>query len=548
MSNAEIELKLLLPGADADAIETQLKQWPTLARRRSTQVWLSNIYYDTPDQSLRRQRHALRMRRISGQADGGSGDLADAGGTWVQTFKSAGVSQGGLSQRGEWESQERSSQLNPVPLRATPWAALDPDGHLFENLQPCFETRCRRTLWTLRRYRGASIELALDVGEIVAGGRTQPLLELELELKSGPREALFHLAHALAQGVAVLPCDASKAERGYQLAQGGEGAVRTARAIRLAPGVSPLQAAHQVLGEAFEHFSRNLSALLVLDAVEVVHQARVAWRRWHSAWALFSPWLPDRAAPQGLKPLLDALGHLRDLDVLGAGTLDRWLPVYVDGDAVRQRAAQRLLRRVDAARAMQRAQVRSLLAQPDTGMALLAMAHALFEVASLAQAGETHPDAQDDPGDPQDRWTPRRDERCSGGKKKKKEKKKEKRGEKDQVKVNTKGKRKLSPWALARIERLQHRMTRAIRAGRSPKASPAERHRARIRAKRTRYATEMLRDVLPARRARALIREATGVQSRVGEERDLAQAVALLSALRADGQLLAFFRGLVAAQ
>ena len=542
MSNAEIELKLLLPGADADAIETHLKQWPTLARRRSTQVWLSNIYYDTPDQSLRRQRHALRMRRISGQADGGSGELADMGGTWVQTFKSAGVSQGGLSQRGEWESQERSSQLNPVPLRATPWAALDPDGHLFETLQPCFETRCRRTLWTLRRYRGASIELALDVGEIVAGGRTQPLLELELELKSGPREALFHLAHALAQGVAVLPCDASKAERGYQLAQGGEGAVRTARAIRLAPGVSPLQAAHQVLGEAFEHFSRNLSALLVLDAVEVVHQARVAWRRWHSAWALFSPWLPDRAAPQGLKPLLDALGHLRDLDVLGAGTLDRWLPVYVDGDAVRQRAAQRLLRRVDAARATQRAQVRSLLAQPDTGMALLAMAHALFEVASLVQAATDHPAAPEGTLDPQ-----------SGGESKKKDRKKKKGKREEQLKVTAqskgkRGKRKLSPWALARIDHLQHRMSRAIRAGCSPQASPAERHRARIRAKRTRYATEMLRDVLPARRARALIREATGVQSRVGEERDLTQAVALLSALRADGQLLAFFRGLVAAQ
>ena len=91
-------------------------------------------------------------------------------------------------------------------------------------------------------------------------------------------------------------------------------------------------------------------------------------------------------------------------------------------------------------------------------------------------------------------------------------------------------------------------MTRAIRAGSSPQASPAERHRARIRAKRTRYATEMLRDVLPARRVRTLIREATGVQTRVGEERDLAQAVELLPALRADGQLLAFFRGLVAAQ
>ena len=48
MSHAEIELKLLLPGAKADRIEAELRQLAVFARRRSTSQWLSNVYYDTP--------------------------------------------------------------------------------------------------------------------------------------------------------------------------------------------------------------------------------------------------------------------------------------------------------------------------------------------------------------------------------------------------------------------------------------------------------------------------------------------------------------------
>lgn len=194
MSHAETELKLLLPGAQASSIEARLNKLGVLARRRRSTQWLWNVYHDTPDQTLRQQRHALRMRCISDRPWKSTASATTLRGEWVQTFKSAGSSQGGLSRRGEWESQQSSGQLNPLALRATPWAELDPDGRLFGELVPCFETRCRRTVWTLYRFHGATIEVALDLGEVIAGDRAEPILELELELKSGAPEALFILA------------------------------------------------------------------------------------------------------------------------------------------------------------------------------------------------------------------------------------------------------------------------------------------------------------------------------------------------------------------
>ena len=63
--------------------------------------------------------------------------------------------------------------------------------------------------------------MVLDRGHIAAAGRSVPILEVELEISSGPVDQLFALALELAQGVALLPLSASKAERGYLLAGGG---------------------------------------------------------------------------------------------------------------------------------------------------------------------------------------------------------------------------------------------------------------------------------------------------------------------------------------
>lgn len=61
------------------------------------------------------------------------------------------------------------------------------------------------------------IEAALDQGFVIAGKRKEEICELELELREGEPQALLELAAELAASLPLMPCDISKAERGYRL-------------------------------------------------------------------------------------------------------------------------------------------------------------------------------------------------------------------------------------------------------------------------------------------------------------------------------------------
>ena len=91
-SSMEIELKLALPTSDVASLAKRLAQTPALSRRKATHQHLHNVYYDTPEQILRQQRVALRIRRIGSEAKP----------QWLQTLKIGGSSDSALSQRGEW--------------------------------------------------------------------------------------------------------------------------------------------------------------------------------------------------------------------------------------------------------------------------------------------------------------------------------------------------------------------------------------------------------------------------------------------------------------
>jgi inorganic triphosphatase YgiF len=139
---------------------------------------------------------------------------------FIQTLKTRGQSIDGLHQRGEWEWDLASEHLDPSLLGADIWPTelAAPDQM---TLVPVFTTDFTRRLWWLT-FDGAEIEVALDLGEVVcdcADGRhlTDPISELELELKSGPADALFALAQRLAEQVELQPGDISKAQRGYRL-------------------------------------------------------------------------------------------------------------------------------------------------------------------------------------------------------------------------------------------------------------------------------------------------------------------------------------------
>ncbi|HSN80739.1 MAG TPA: inorganic triphosphatase, partial [Rhodoferax sp.] len=303
----EIELKLCLPGADPAGLVKRLANMPLLARRKSSQQPLYNIYFDTPDQLLRQQGAVLRLRRVGSEANP----------QWLQTLKTGASNASALSRRGEWETAVAGQALDLAALHGTNWSELDRDGSLFERLVPSFVTRFERTLWLVRRRDGSVVEVALDIGHIEADGKQAPICELELELKTGLPPALFEIARELARTLAVLPANLSKAQRGFLLAQDAVHLPQRAQTPRLDVRLNKTELAQVLLREMFAQFTQNLDALRMSDDPEVVHQARIGWRRFKSALRLFRKTLAAAEIPSWseLRLLLTALGEMRNLDV-----------------------------------------------------------------------------------------------------------------------------------------------------------------------------------------------------------------------------------------
>ncbi|SDN67174.1 CYTH domain-containing protein [Vreelandella arcis] len=194
----EIELKLALtPEGPAT-----LHQHPLLKALTPKRQTLTNTYYDTPQGALAQARMAVRLRQVDGQV--------------LQTVKTAGHGGGGFSQRQEWEWPVPALTLDTQGL-----ADLPPFQEGLRDeisaLEPQLNTDFVRWSWQVA-WQGSHIELALDEGEIHSGGHQTTICEAELELKSGEPNALWSLAQALAEHVALRPSDSSKAARGNALA------------------------------------------------------------------------------------------------------------------------------------------------------------------------------------------------------------------------------------------------------------------------------------------------------------------------------------------
>ena len=203
----ETELKLSLSAQDLPRLLTHpLLTHPLLAGAGSAQRLL-NTYFDTPDLALQQRRMAVRERL--------------AGDQWLLTVKTAGRSENGLSRRQEWEAPTTPGALQFATLvddaaLATDLMAMRP------SLKALFCTNFERQRWVVT-HADAQIEVALDQGRIHVPGTdlSEPLLELELELLSGPESALMTLADVLRQTLqgplTLTPSDTSKAQRGMAL-------------------------------------------------------------------------------------------------------------------------------------------------------------------------------------------------------------------------------------------------------------------------------------------------------------------------------------------
>ncbi len=271
----ETEIKLRISPASL----ATLREHPSLAARGVGQ-WqtseLLNRYYDTADFALANSQVALRIRRDGEQL--------------IQTLKSKGASVAGLSERNEFDWSLKSNRLVLSHLDDNCWPEslreLDK-----KQLKAVFSTDFKRQFAELRWLRdgvATVVEVALDQGLVIAEQQQEDICEVELELREGNPLALFELALELAADVALMPCDISKAERGYRLFDGNSYSV-TADAAQLS--------AEMPLDDAFAAIAWQLLGS---------SQRLAEQYRFNGHWKLLEQWLQQLV---NLRALLASLGQ-----------------------------------------------------------------------------------------------------------------------------------------------------------------------------------------------------------------------------------------------
>ena len=306
VSGKELELKLELTPQELQRVGCNPALDDLTVGKPVTRT-LRSIYFDTPDHRLWARGISLRLRAI--------------GDRWVQTVKAGPRVKNGVSNPDELEAavarpEPDLAAIDDPAVRRTIERAVRASA-----LEPQFETLITRTTHRLHSDKG-DLELALDEGVVRAGAAEDKLCEAELELKAGSAECLLETAAVLFSAEPIRLAEASKAERGYNLARG-----------RQVGGVVPQKAQPTALGgeetcaEALVSFVEsaaaqievNRRAVLETDDPEAAHQLRVGLRRLRSALRAFRP-LHDTPATRELqryaRELGQSVGELRNADIL----------------------------------------------------------------------------------------------------------------------------------------------------------------------------------------------------------------------------------------
>jgi inorganic triphosphatase YgiF len=309
VSSKELEFKLELTPEELQRVGAHPALEDLTVGKPVTRV-LRSIYFDSPDHRLRAQGISLRLRAIGDQ--------------WVQTVKGGKGINNGVSNPDELEAvvarpEPDLAAIDDIKVRR----AIERVARR-SALEPQFETIVTRTTRQLRSEKG-DLELALDEGVVRAGAAEDKLCEAELELKAGSPECLLETAAALFSAEPIRFADATKADRGYELALG-----RSDRSLVPQKALNPTLTGAETCGEALHLFVAsaadqivtNRSAVLDTDDPEAAHQLRVGLRRLRSALRAFRPIedsAPTRELQSRARAIGRSIGELRNADIFIEG-------------------------------------------------------------------------------------------------------------------------------------------------------------------------------------------------------------------------------------
>ena len=275
----EIELKFQVPEPARCNVEAEV------LRLGGVRTRLQAAYFDLSGRDLARARMALRVRQ--------------EGPLWVQTLKGLGTN---AMERLE-DNQPRES-VDGQPPKVDPQCHADSmvGQQLLQllsapgagPLQQTYRTDILRTHAAVQARRGR-IEVALDVGRIVAGSRHLEVHELELELLEGRAWAVLGAARAWVRAHGLWLDVRSKAQMGERLARdlAAPEATRTLAARRSGfeatdpPEVAMKTAVHRALAHASELAGGSDDSGHLRSLKEALQQLKATKRLEPAASALF---------------------------------------------------------------------------------------------------------------------------------------------------------------------------------------------------------------------------------------------------------------------
>lgn len=434
----EIEIKLGGRRADLSAA------FAAAGSGRGKSSRLVSHYYDTPDDALWRKGYTLRIRQMPrGQELTLKREFADP------------------IRRGEWTTP-LDAPLVDIDLLPYDAPKREVSKLASAGLERRFTSEIARRIRLVEAH-GASIELALDEGLLLAGDRSAPVCELEFELKSGEPGALLGFVGEIVEGRDVWFETQSKSQRGRALVHGERPVPGRGANPALGPDSTLDQALAAIIASGASHFAANLACVREGPDPEGVHQMRVALRRLRSGLGLFRDNLSPaaRALDAAAKGALSQLGPARDLDVFVTQTLPPVLAGLGEDPAL-----QALTQAAQARRSLAQEDAQKLAAGPACARLLLDMLALAHSDKVLAQGGE----------------------------------------------------RRLKPAAAKLIERRHAKvLSRGKRFGR---LSWPRRHRVRIAVKKLRYACDFFQDLFDAKEAARWNRRLARLQDDMGAAND----------------------------
>jgi inorganic triphosphatase YgiF len=297
------ELRLRFDPDDLNRLQG-LRRLRELSVGRAVTRTLNRTYFDTPDHQLHRQNSVLMVRSM--------------GRRYVQCVRANGTQVDGIAINREWE--------NPLPTPdPDPAAIADLDLRRLvmplpgAPLEPVIRWSVKRTTRRLSpdATGDGTIAFALDVGEIVADGKNEPIAEIELSSDSDAA-GVFDIALDIQKEIPLRLITEEREGYGFKLLKGEGPGWRKAIRLALSPATTVEGALSDILTHCMDHLIDNERCTLVSDHPEGVHQMRVAMRRMRSALRIFRAVLPPAQylhVTDEVKWLTKSLADTRDLDV-----------------------------------------------------------------------------------------------------------------------------------------------------------------------------------------------------------------------------------------